>query len=191
MQLFSRSHINEITEKEKIIKIIHRHWFDIFQQFLIIVAVILVLISGFFIFPGIFAGSNNPNFYALLVFLESVFVLLIWVYAFLIWIDYYFDVWIITSEKIINVEQKGLFLRAVSELKYDKIQDVTVDVRGFFPTILNYGDVQIQTAGEQGKFFFRHVPDPYRIKNIIMDLQKQQEKEKVGEIGEMIEKIKA
>ncbi len=190
MKLFNRSHFNEIIEKEKIIKIIHRHWFDIFQQFLIIVAVMTVLVSGFFIFPGIFAGSNNPNFYSLLIFLESVFALLIWVYAFLIWVDYYLDMWIITSEKIVNIEQKGLFLRAVSELKYNKIQDVTVDVRGFFPTILNYGDVQIQTAGEQGKFLFRHVPDPYGIKNIIMDLQKQQEKGKASEIEEMIEKIK-
>lgn len=191
MELFSRSHFNEISEKENIIKIIHRHWFDIFQQFLIIVAVMMVLVSGFFIFPGIFAGSNNPNFYALLVFLESVFALLVWVYAFLIWVDYYFDMWIITSDRIVNIEQKGLFLRAVSELKYNKIQDVTVDVRGFFPTVLNYGDVQIQTAGEQGKFLFRHIPDPYGTKNIIMELQKQQEKEKVSEIGEMIEKMKA
>ncbi len=190
MKLFSQSLFKEITEKEKIIKIIHRHWFDIFQQFLIVILIIGALIGGFLIFPSLSPDFRGAEYYPLLIFLESAFALLIWVYAFLIWVDYYFDVWIVTSERVVNIEQKGLFLRQLSELKYNKIQDVTVDVKGFFPTILNYGDVQIQTAGEEGKFLFRQIPDPYGIKNIIMNLQKQHEAEKVSEIGEMIEKMK-
>lgn len=190
MKLFARSHFNEITEKEKIIKIIHRHWFDIFQQFLIIILIICALIGGFLIFPSLFPDLRSVEYYSLLIFLESTFALLIWVYVFLIWVDYYFDVWIVTSERVVNIEQKGLFLRQLSELKYNKIQDVTVDVKGFFPTVLNYGDVHIQTAGEEGKFLFRQIPDPYEVKNIIMELQKRHEAEKVSEIGEMIEKMK-
>lgn len=190
MKLFARSHFNGITGKEKIIKVIHRHWFDIFQQFFIIILIVCALIGGFLISPSLFSDLRSVEYYSLLIFLESTFALLIWVYAFLIWVDYYFDVWIVTSERVVNIEQKGLFLRQLSELKYNKIQDVTVDVKGFFPTILNYGDVQIQTAGEESKFLFRQIPDPYGIKNIIMDLQKQHEAEKVSEIGEIIEKMK-
>jgi len=174
MNIFSRQRFNEITEKEKIIRIVHRHWFNIFQQFLIIIVVIVLLLSGFFIFPQLFPVFQEAKLYPLLAFLETIFALLIWVYAFLIWVDYFFDVWIITSERVVNIEQKGLFIREVSELKYSKIQDVTSEVEGFFPTVLNYGDVRIQTAGEEAHFIFRQVPDPYGIKNIIMELHKKQ-----------------
>lgn len=117
-------------------------------------------------------------------------MLAIWIYGFLIWVDYYFDIWIITSERIINIEQKGMFTRKVSELRYNKIEDITTEVTGFIPTVINYGDVRIQTAAEEAEFCFRTVSDPYHIKNIIMDLQRKNERESTDELGDMIkEKI--
>jgi hypothetical protein len=73
------------------------------------------------------------------------------------------------------VEQKGMFTRKVSELRYSRIQDVTTEVVGFLPTILNYGDVKIQTAAEEDEFLFRTVSDPYGVKGIIMNLIEQGE----------------
>ncbi len=185
MRLFTRSRFNEITEKEEVIRIIHRHWFNVFQQFLIIIVVAVLLFGGLFIFPRLFPAFQEPELYPLLIFLETTFALLIWVYAFLIWVDYFFDVWIITSGRVVNIEQKGLFMRDVSELKYSKIQDVTAEVGGFFPTVLNYGDVHVQTAGEEARFLFRQVPDPYGIKNIIMELQKKQSSGEADGLGKM------
>lgn len=190
MKIFEGKKFNEITEQEKIIKIIHRHWFDIFMQYLIVIILLFTVFAGTFIFPSIFSNIQGANGYALTVFIATTFLIIIWIYSFLVWIDYYFDMWIITSERVVNIEQKGLFLRVVSELKYNKVQDVTTDVGGFFPTVLNYGDVHIQTAAEEERFFFRHVPDPYGIKNIIMELVKRREADKFGEIEELIEKVK-
>lgn len=189
MKLFGKKYFNEINESEKVIKIIHRHWFDIFQQFVVIIFLTVVLLAGFFVFPSIFPTVNGVNGYPVAMFIVTLFGLLVWSYAFLIWIDYYFDMWIITSERVVNVEQKGLFLRVVSELKYSKIQDVTADVKGLFPTVLNYGDVHIQTAGEESRFLFRQIPDPYGIKNILMDIQKKHEKDKAGEFGKLLEEF--
>jgi len=185
MGIFSRKRFNEITEKEEIIRVIHRHWFDIFQQFFVIIIVAVLLFGGLFILPRLFPAFQEPELYPLLVFLETTFALLVWIYAFLIWVDYFFDVWIITSERVVNIEQKGLFMRNVSELKYSKIQDVTSEVEGFFQTILNYGDVHVQTAGEEARFIFRQIPDPYGVKNIIMELQKKQSAGGTDELGKM------
>lgn len=112
----------------------------------------------------------------MITFLTTTFALFLWIYIFIIWLDYYFDTWIITSERVINIEQKGLFLRQVSELKYSKVQDVTTNVSGFFATLLNFGDVHVQTAAEEERFRFRQIPDPYEIKSLIMNLQKKQER---------------
>jgi len=188
MEQFNNSYFKKIKEGEKIIKVIHRHWFDIVQQFLIVAFLIVALIGGFFAFPFMLPDFNMAGFYILLLFLETTFLLFVWIYSFLIWVDYYFDVWIITSERIVNIEQKGLFTRQISELKFSRVQDVTADVGGFFQTVLDYGDVHIQTAGEEARFLLRQVPDPYRLKSMIMELQKHHESERISDLGEMLRK---
>jgi len=173
----------DIGQQERIIKVLHRNWFYLFQQYAILVVAAFMLGGAFIFLPKLYPDFVADIDQSAITFIENFFMLAIWIYGFMIWIDYYYDIWIITSERIINIEQKGMFTRKASELRFRKIQDVTTEVVGFFPTILNYGDVKIQTAGEQNEFVFRTISDPYAIKNIIMDLQKQSE----GHIGEEVE----
>lgn len=72
-------------------------------------------------------------------------------------IDYYLDVYIITNERIVNIEQNGFFKREISELHLHQIQDVSAKVNGFLPTIMHYGDVFIQTAAERENFVFANL----------------------------------
>lgn len=88
--------------------------------------------------------------------------------AFLFWMDHYLDVWIITNERVIDVEQRGLFRRETSEFSMDKVQDITVEIPHMIATFLRYGNLRIQTAGEKS-FNIKDVPDVYEIKKIIMD----------------------
>jgi uncharacterized membrane protein YdbT with pleckstrin-like domain len=169
-------HFKVVGENEKVVKVIHRHWIDILLQLLVALAIMAALAGSLFVFPFIFPQLQEKEFYSIFLFLETVFGIFIWIYVFLIWIDYYLDIWIITDERIINIEQRGLFMRNVSELRYERVQDVTAEVEGFLQTIFNFGDVHIQTAGETPRFFFRQVPDPYGIKSMIMNFHKKREK---------------
>lgn len=169
---FEKYNFKEISAGEKISSVIHRHWFDILRHFLVFFVLISALVGGVMVFPLFSSEAGMAGGGVAFFFVGSFLTLLIWIYMFLIWIDYYFDIWIVTSERIINIEQKGLFVRHVSELKLQNIQDVTTEVEGLIPTVLNYGDVHIQTAAEQERFIFRNVPDPYHIKGEIMRLQK-------------------
>lgn len=180
--------LDKIKDKEIIIKIIHRHWFSILKQFIPILLLTFLLFAIFNFLPSYFSVLQERTLAKFVAFGESLFFIFIWIFVFFTWVDCYFDIWIITSEKIINIEQKGLFIRSLSELKFERIQDVTVEVKGFLPTILNYGDVFIQTAGETERFIFRQIPNPYKIKDLIMSLQKTQEKEEANELGEVIRK---
>lgn len=175
---FKKFHIKDLGQQEEIIAVIHRNWFYLFTQYVAILLMTAVLVLGFVFVPKVFPVMGSGEFRLFFLFAENVFTLALWIMAFLIWIDYYFDVWIITSERIINVEQKGMFSRRVSELSYAKIQDITTEVLGFLPSMLNYGDVYVQTAGEQERFIFRTVSDPYHIKNLIA--QQQQRAAKTG-----------
>jgi uncharacterized membrane protein YdbT with pleckstrin-like domain len=84
--------------------------------------------------------------------------------------DYYLDTWIVTNERIINIEQKGLFSRIVSELHLNQVQDVTSETHGIVATFLSYGDVHIQTAGARERFNFKQIDNPEKIKQIITKL---------------------
>lgn len=179
---FSRYHFQGQRPNEVIISVIHRHWFDIVTHFILIFLFTGLILGSFFILPAFATGSgllDNPRFF---LFIQNTFLLFLWMYSFLIWIDYYFDVWIITNERVINIEQKGLFVRAVSELKFSRIQDVTSEVRGMIPTILNFGDVKVQTASEEDYFLFRQVPDPYHVKDVIMERLRAERDEEIDRV---------
>jgi uncharacterized membrane protein YdbT with pleckstrin-like domain len=156
---------------EEILAVVHRHWFNLLIQFIFVALAISLVIGSFFFLLIYFPNLLQELGYTFVLFLETTLLLFVWFYAFFIWIDYYLDVWIITNERIVNIEQKGLFIREMSELKIANIQDVTTEVTGVIPSVLNFGDVFVQTAGEARRFRFRQVPNPYGIKDQIMSLQ--------------------
>lgn len=158
---------------EKILHVIHRHWFNMFIQYIPILALLGVMFLSLFMYPYIFSNFAHDGARILFYFIQTFFLLFIWIYGFVIWFDYYLDIWIITNVRVVNVEQKGLFSRQVSELKFHQIQDVSTDIKGFFPTVLNFGDITVQTAAEQSRFLFRSVGNPYKVKSELMKLQKK------------------
>lgn len=166
-------HFSGQHEGEQILSVIHRHWFNILSHFFIIFFFLLILIGSFLFFPFFFSEFSGVAYWRFFLFLENTFFLFLWLFGFLLWVDYYFDVWIVTNERIINIEQKGLFVREMSELHFASVQDVTSEVIGVIPTILNYGDVTVQTAAEKGRFVFRQVPDPYKVKDLVIRLAKE------------------
>ena len=56
------------------------------------------------------------------------------------------------------------------------MQDITSDVEGFWATLLDYGDVHIQTAGEKERFVFKQIPFAdevaRRISNLVSEYRK-------------------
>ncbi len=190
MNQFSRYHFQGQKTDEEILLVLHRHWFDIASRFLLVFIMTVAVIAGWIIFPIFLPDLTEKPNSGVFLFIESFFLMILWAISSLIWIDYYLDVWIVTNRRIVNIEQKGLFSRVVSELELKKIQDITTDVKGIIKTFLNYGDLFIQTAAEKERFLFHNIPDPYEVKDLIMKLQKKVEKEEETEFTEMInEKI--
>ena len=187
MDGFSKFHFKGVGENEEIIKVLHRNWFYLLQQFLLLLVVVILFFLAFS-----FSNFFSPGSKEFIAFFKNFFLLIVWIYGFMIWIDYYFDIWIITNRRLVNIEQQGMFSRRVSEMEYSKMQDITVEVSGFLPTVINYGDVKIQTAAEDKEFVFRTISDPYNVKNIIFNMQKKDSIEDTEKLGEMIkEKIGA
>ena len=113
---------------------------------------------------------NIPQIYGAGILLGSVYYLSILLFFFTSFISFYLDVWIVTNDRIIDIEQFGLFSRTISELELFRIQDITTNVHGIFPTIFKYGDVTIQTASINTTIIFHNVPYPDKIRQNLLEL---------------------
>ncbi|MBP6945314.1 PH domain-containing protein [Patescibacteria group bacterium] len=127
---------------------------------------------------------ETPSIMAPAVLLGSTFFLFAWLFLFQYFMDYYLDTWIVTTRRIINIEQSGLFHRTMSELRLYRIQDVTAAVNGFWATIFNYGEVEIQTAGEKQRFLFEQVSDPNNISKVVIELSEADRRDHLDEAVE-------
>lgn len=159
---------------EKIVKIIRKDLFILFKKavliLLLIVLPVLVVWLMLNLFPNLLSGELA---YPLLLLAVSAYVLFVWLFFFFSFIDYYLDVWLITSERIIDVRQEGFFSRTVAELKLSQIQDVASELEGFFQHLFKFGNVYVQTAGTTQRFAFRQIPNPEKVRDVIIKLAEQ------------------
>jgi hypothetical protein len=161
---------------EKIIKVIRRDLFILFKK--VALFFFLLVLPALFLYllaasrPDIAMADGSASL-AVIVLGASAYYLFVWLFFFFSFIDYYLDIWVITSERIIDIEQQGFFSRVISEQKLSRIQDVTSQVRGVIPTIMKYGEVLIQTAGAEERFHFYQVPNPDIIRDTVIKLSEE------------------
>ncbi|MDP3986481.1 MAG: PH domain-containing protein [Candidatus Veblenbacteria bacterium] len=167
---------------------LRRHWFVFVREaalyviLLLAPAVLTLAITSFelALWEQLFNGSLTEVIVRLAL---SLYYLGVWVFFWHTWVDYYLDVWVVTNERVLSLEQRGIFNRTVAELRLSRVQDVTSQVKGLWETFLHYGDVRIQTAGEQGNFVFREIKQPYEVAERLMRLVDQWHQDHPNEGG--------
>ncbi len=83
----------------------------------------------------------------------------------------FYNAFLITDQRIIDIDQKGLFSRTVSEAPFGRIQDISYSQRGVFETLFRLGTVRVQTAGKENVLEMERVRHPDRIQRLIAELQ--------------------
>lgn len=99
---------------------------------------------------------------------------------------WFYNVYIVTDERIIDVDFFGLLYKNVNATQIRKIEDVNYSQVGMMASMFNYGNVIIETAAEQrsedrmeetSAFTFEAVSNPDRIVKVISELMEQEERE--------------
>ncbi len=93
--------------------------------------------------------------------------------------SWFYNIFILTDERIIDVDFLNLFSRVISDAKIDHIQDINSEMSGVWQTFFNFGTVFIQTAGEKPQFTFQNIPQPDKVVEIINHLVDLEEQEKL------------
>ncbi len=84
---------------------------------------------------------------------------LVLVYWFYYWIGWYYSVYIVSDQRLIDIHQKGLFNRKVSEVGFDKIQSINYHINGLQAALLKYGDITVLTYSNDWNLPFIHHPE--------------------------------
>ncbi|MBP9761072.1 MAG: PH domain-containing protein [Candidatus Magasanikbacteria bacterium] len=149
----------------------------LFAILLIIPLAIYTMIDG--LFPLFFMQDTR---YALGILAISLYYLSILLFFFHQFIIFYLDMWVVTNDRIIDVEQLGLFSRTISEIDLFRIQDVTADVHGVFATLFRYGTVTVKTASNNSNIIFFDIPKPNEIREELIHLSHEDRKYHYGTV---------
>lgn len=90
--------------------------------------------------------------------------LLLFSYHFIMW---YFTVYIVTTERLRQVTQRGLFGKDVVELRLSKIQNISYNIPGLSGELFKFGTIVIQTF--VGDLVINKVEKPNEIYNKLQD----------------------
>ncbi len=169
------SHVNFISKdsKEKIILFLRKHPITNLGWILLTIAFLFapVILS---IFPILSFLPENFRFVAI-----AMWYMLTTAYALESFLSWFFNVCIVTDERIFDVDFINLIYREISEANVDQIQDITVRMGGVVRTVFNYGDVMIQTASEIPRIEFLSVSKPDLVAKVLRELRVEEEQEKI------------
>lgn len=156
---------------EHVVYVLRRHPVTYIPAVLLFLVLLAVPVGVYFLisslYPTIFEGTV---YFALGTLLGSTYLLGVLLIFYTQFVEMYLDMWVVTNDRILDVEQINLFSRTISELDLFRVQDVTTDVHGILPTFFKYGDVAIKTASQNIDIVFRDVYKPNKIREEILRL---------------------
>lgn len=159
---------------EKIILVLRQHPITQIKS-------IAFLFFAFFFVPWLVQVSG------LLSFLPSPFNVAFYIFLFVLFLGmafrcfllWFFNVYIITDERIIDVDFLSMIYKNISTAKLENIEDVTKKTSGISASLFDYGTILIQTAATKNEFEFEHVPHPAKVVKLLNELVIEEERERI------------
>ncbi|TSC85530.1 MAG: multi-sensor signal transduction histidine kinase [Parcubacteria group bacterium Gr01-1014_8] len=161
----------KIEPGENIVIKLRKHWMILLRDTagtlvlgllpVIVVPLILATIPSMYL--------DTIGYGSIASFGSALWFLIVWMALFVLWTDYYLDLWIVTNKRIVNIDQVGLFNRQIATWGLDKVQEITVKTENIVQHFFGYGSIEIQTAGPTDEYAKAEgIPNPEKARNAIL-----------------------
>lgn len=169
-----------LDKGERIIKVAHVHPFIVYPQlFKVMFVGILIPMGAYILFPPLYVIWLTWGGIGALLFCYRI-------------LQWYMDAWIVTNLAVINHEWNSFFDQTTSRIEYGNIDGITNEIRGFWGTIMRYGNIQI-THISGAPLILANVASPRKVERFIMEHQqefvRQQGFEDHGKLKDMLTKL--
>lgn len=148
-----------LQDGEEIMLLLRRHWFQLYPRLGLMVfaaftppAFVLVLVArtvGLDGVPGMIAWSASGLWVAY------------WMgRMYFTWYRYEHDLWVITNQRVVDSYKKHWFSHRMASADLVDVEDISASREGVLATWLNFGDLRLQTAGQEANFILSGIPQP-------------------------------
>lgn len=153
--------IKNLLPDEEVIMVMQRHWIALVYIFLYFIFLIFSIIFMALFATRIAIVWQYMNI--ILVIYAAVFLLFIYIN----WMRYELDLYIVTTKRIIGLDEVSFLNRHISECLLDKVQEVNWRTTWLLSNLLNYGEVTIHTASEASDFHMEYMPNALEAARLI------------------------
>ena len=169
------------NDDEKIVIILRKH---IVENIPWIIRTIFLIILPYLVFMILYSFDHFINQDGLLTtqvlqIIGSHFLLIFGLYyfyfsfvitlAFFDFINWYFDIFIITNQRYISIDFSIVKGRSIVDIPLTDIVDISEKVYGFFPSIFGYGNIVFKTTSEKTSHI-NNVPQTIWLRDSLSDL---------------------
>lgn len=159
--MFHLEDVLQLKDTEDIKLIVRRHPMTLLSG--LAIAFACLVIPFFFLFPLFAWGIAGICLFGILLIAG----ILIAMRSILLWDS---DVLVISTLRLVDVDQKGIFSRFVKEAPLSAIQDVAWHRKGLLDTIFRIGTLNVTIPGT-GNMMISRVAHPEQIHELINDLR--------------------
>lgn len=164
-------------DTENVVLFLRQHIIVLFSPILLL---ILLTITPLILLPLIFRFLTLPfvipnQYFIVGTAFWYVMTFGVGIMSFLRW---YFNIYILTDQRVVDIDFLHLLYKEFSEARLDKIEDISFKSGGIFAAFFDYGDIYVETAGESPNIEFIAVPKPAKVVEAISKLLAVQKGEK-------------
>ncbi len=146
----------DLQDSEAVVHLTRRHWIVLYPWLAVDALMGLVPLA-----IAIWLGSKTDGVLRLIILgVAILWAIAIAVRAYFRWYRYHHDVWLVTNQRLVDSIRRHWFHRRVASADLVDIEDVSMERDGIPQTMLDFGNLRVQTAGEQENFVLSNIHHP-------------------------------
>ena len=157
-------------EDEEIVLLLRAH--PITNLGWVLLVILMLVLPSVILGTGVFAAV--PGKFILVG--KLVWYLVTLMYAMERFMFWYYSVFIVTNERIVDIDFDNLMYRQITYANLNHIEEPEETTGGFLRSMFQYGDVSVTTASEKPTLEANAVPYPDKVVDIISRLAEELEK---------------
>ncbi len=155
---------------EEVLLFLRRHYItNLSWQIATIVFVMLPLLA-FAAFPYLNIALPIAVPFNYILILVLFYYLIVFGYAFVSFIVWFYNVGIISNHRVIDIDVNGISSKDIAATDLKDIIDISYKQSGLQQNLFDFGDVEMETEAEKPNFEFLSVPHPAKVVDLISKL---------------------
>jgi len=149
----------DLQQDETILLYAKRHWAFLTWRLVKIGLVAIVPVVALLVLAAMTFGLDGDAG-KIVIGLSVLWLLVGAARGYLAWYQYQHDIWVVSDQRVIDSLKHHWFHHQMASADLDDVEDISIRREGVVATMFNYGDLQLQTAGERPNFVLSGIPNP-------------------------------